>query len=86
MEWENMDSLYNKVEFAYQFTTPASDIPEDLKKDPAVVYRIDGDFEIKINGSVYFKENIALLEFYLYLDRWISTEKRCDSRIPLLYT
>jgi hypothetical protein len=67
-----MDGLSNQVAFSYQFTTDETDIPKSLKKDPSVAFRIEGDFEIKINGTLYFKENIALLEFYLYLRRWIS--------------
>ncbi|WP_044746938.1 hypothetical protein [Bacillus alveayuensis] len=67
-----MDSISNKIEFFYQFTSNESDIPKRLRKDPSTAFRIEGDFKIRINDQLYFEENIALLEFYLYLNKWIS--------------
>lgn len=82
-----MDSLSNQVAFDYQFTSGESDIPKRLIKDPSVAYRIEGDFQIKINDTLYFKENIALLEFYLYLRRWLlDIEKNGGAREIHYYT
>ncbi|MFT0801055.1 hypothetical protein VSK91_06310 [Bacillus swezeyi] len=65
-----MDGVSNKVEFHYQFTSDESDIPKKMRKDPSVALKVEGKFEIEINGNTYFKENLALLEFYVSLNEW----------------
>ncbi|MEK5272089.1 hypothetical protein NSR00_15215 [Aeribacillus sp. FSL K6-8394] len=67
-----MDSISNQLEFVYHFTTDESYIPKKWKKDSAIVLRVDGDFEIKVDGRSYCQEYVALLEFYLYLHRWLA--------------
>ncbi|MDI3411743.1 hypothetical protein QKW52_22145 [Bacillus sonorensis] len=74
-----MDSVSNKVEFNYQFTSDESDIPKKMRKDPSVAMRVEGKFEIKINGNTYFKENLALLEFYVSLNEWIKKSRKKQS-------
>ncbi|SHS63912.1 Uncharacterised protein [Mycobacteroides abscessus subsp. abscessus] len=65
-----MDKLSSKVELTYQFTSDGNSIPNELKNSPSVALRIEGILTIKINDTLYFQEDIALLEFYLYLLRW----------------
>ncbi|MCI4126258.1 hypothetical protein [Bacillus haynesii] len=60
-----------EVGFDYKFTSDESDIPMKMRKDPSVAMRVEGELEIKINENTYFKENIALLEFYVSLNEWI---------------
>ena len=67
-----MDSISSQIEFVYQFTTDESYIPKKWKKDSAIVLRVDGDFEINVDGRSYCQEYVALLEFYLYLHRWLA--------------
>ncbi|MCT2536820.1 hypothetical protein NC661_13685 [Aquibacillus koreensis] len=67
-----MDNIPSKIEFSYHFTSNEADIPKKLKKEPSIAFRIEGDFEITINGVSYFQENLTLLEFYLYLHRWFN--------------
>ncbi len=67
-----MDSISSQIEFVYHFTTDESYIPKKWKKDSAIVLRVDGDFEIKVDGRSYCQEYVALLEFYLYLHRWLA--------------
>ncbi|MDN5390051.1 MULTISPECIES: DUF7878 domain-containing protein [Bacillus] len=71
-------SKYNiqKVKFDYKFTSDESDIPMKMRKDPSVAMRVEGELEIKINEKTYFKENIALLEFYVSLNEWIKKIKK----------
>ena len=38
--------------------------------------RVEGELEIKINEITYFKENIALLEFYVSLNEWIKRTRK----------
>lgn len=47
-----------------------------MRKDPSVAMRVEGELEIKINEKTYFKENIALLEFYVSLNEWIKKNKK----------
>ncbi|MEC1193243.1 hypothetical protein P9C02_22740 [Bacillus paralicheniformis] len=71
-----MDGVSNQVEFVYKFTSEEADIPKKMKKDPSAAMRVEGEFKIKINGIVYFEENIALLEFYASLNEWIKKIKK----------
>ncbi|MBU8785256.1 MULTISPECIES: DUF7878 domain-containing protein [Bacillus] len=71
-----MDGVSNQVEFNYKFTSEEADIPKKMKKDPSVAMRVEGELEIRINGNTYFKENIALLEFYASLNEWIKKVKK----------
>ena len=80
-----MDSVSNKVEFNYQFTSDESDIPKKMRKDPSVAMRVEGKFEIKINGNTYFKENLALLEFYVSLNEWIKKIKKKNKATEYRY-
>ncbi|MEC1493799.1 MULTISPECIES: DUF7878 domain-containing protein [Bacillus] len=65
-----------KVKFDYKFTSDESDIPMKMRKGPSVAMRVEGELEIKINEITYFKENIALLEFYVSLNEWIKKNKK----------
>ncbi|WP_256254652.1 DUF7878 domain-containing protein [Bacillus licheniformis] len=47
-----------------------------MRKGPSVAMRVEGELEIKINEITYFKENIALLEFYVSLNEWIKKNKK----------
>jgi hypothetical protein len=71
-----MDKLSNSVEFEYEFTTDKGSIPFDLRNSPAVALRVEGILTIKINNDIYFQSDIALLEFYLYLLKWVQTNKK----------
>ncbi|MEN7374597.1 hypothetical protein ABC891_11355, partial [Bacillus licheniformis] len=71
-----MDGVSSQVEFVYKFTSEEADIPRKMKKDPSAAMRVEGEFKIKINGIVYFEENIALLEFYASLNEWIKKIKK----------
>ncbi|KAA1036990.1 hypothetical protein ERX35_010070 [Macrococcus equipercicus] len=42
-----------------------------MKKDITKLIFIEGDLTIKINNILFFKESIAMLEFYFYLDKWL---------------
>jgi len=68
-----MDSISNQLEFVYQFTTDESYIPKKWKKDSAIVLKVEGVFKILVDGKLYFHdEYLAILEFYLYLHRWLA--------------
>ena len=71
-----MDRLSNSVEFEYEFTTDKGSIPFDLRNSPAVALRVEGILTIKISNDTYFQSDIALLEFYLYLLKWVQTNKK----------
>ncbi|MFJ7362876.1 hypothetical protein ACIQWQ_01990 [Peribacillus frigoritolerans] len=71
-----MDKLSNSIEFEYEFTTDRDCIPFDLRNSPAVALRVEGILTIKINNDIYFQADIALLEFYLYLLKWVQTNKK----------
>ena len=77
-----MDSLSKQIEFLYQFTTNQSYIPKGWEKDSAIVLRVSGDFDIKVDGISYFRDDIALLEFYLYLERWLAIIESDKYDIP----
>jgi hypothetical protein len=68
-----MDNLSSKeLNFTYKFNGNREDIPQGDEQNPATVFLVDGNFSITIDGVLYFSEDIALLEFYLYLNRWIN--------------
>jgi hypothetical protein len=71
-----MDKSSNSVEFEFEFTTDKDSIPFDLRHSPAVALRVEGILTIKINNDIYFQADIALLEFYLYLLKWVQTNKK----------
>ncbi|MDI5789192.1 hypothetical protein PO124_14470 [Bacillus licheniformis] len=64
------------MKFDYKFTSDESDIPMKMRKGPSVAMRVEGELEIKINEITYFKENIALLEFYVSLNEWIKRTRK----------
>ncbi|WLR41841.1 hypothetical protein LC087_13455 [Bacillus carboniphilus] len=80
-----MNHLSNKIEINYQFTSGASEIPKNRRKDPSIAYMIEGDLIIRINNRLYFKENLALLEFYLCLDDWFKNIKKKHKIIEFKY-
>jgi hypothetical protein len=53
------------------FKTRSQDIREDDKRDPVVLYRIETDLEIIIEENIFFKEDVAIGEFYIELKRWL---------------
>lgn len=78
-----MDNLSSKeLTFSYEFNGNQEDIPKGEEKNPATVFIIEGKLSITIDGVLYFSEEIALLEFYLYLNRWI---KDLDQHIQKNY-
>lgn len=80
-----MDGVSSQVEFVYKFTSEEADIPRKMKKDPSAAMRVEGEFKIKINGIVYFEENIALLEFYASLNEWIKKIKKKNKVVEYRY-
>ncbi|MEM5018433.1 hypothetical protein WKH31_19270 [Metabacillus indicus] len=74
-----MDKLFNSLEFTYEFTSDSHCIPDCLKTDASTALRIEGLLTIKINGQIYFKADLALLEFYLYLNAWSKKNKKTRS-------
>jgi hypothetical protein len=68
-----MDNLSSKeLAFSYKFNGNRDDIPKGEEQNPATVFLVDGNLSIKIDNVLYFSEDIALFEFYLYLDRWMN--------------
>lgn len=68
----------NTVEFNYLFTTNFAHYTPKERRDSSIALEADATFEIKINNDEYFKEDIAILEFYIYLEKWLKKLKRTD--------
>lgn len=61
-----MDSTTYNIIFEYKFTSTKNDI----QRVASAASVFQGIFIIKIDDIIFFSEDIPLLEFYLYLERW----------------
>ncbi|UTH14710.1 DUF7878 domain-containing protein [Macrococcus equipercicus] len=61
----------NDISVKYHFTSNFKNLSFSEKMNVANLYLIEGILVIKLGNKIYFEENVALLEFWILLDRWI---------------
>ncbi len=60
----------NNLQFTYQFENEPTAISNKHYRDVPTILSIDATFTVKIKGEIYFKADIAILEFYKALLIW----------------
>lgn len=75
-----MDGFSGKIIFEYDFINKPNYISNKNQRDIPLILGVETIFRIKINGDLYFEEELALLELYKSLYRW--KEKMNGNEIP----
>lgn len=71
-----MDSISSKITFSNTFTCESDCISYKQRKNVNAILNVTSKFTIKINDEVYFdQEEFPILEFYKYLNKWVSLYK-----------
>lgn len=65
----------NNFSVDYHFTSNFNRLSFSERMNIANLYLIEGILVIKIGDKVYFEENVALLEFWTLLDRWLKNSE-----------
>ena len=63
----------NHFSVDYHFTSNFNKLSFGERMNVANLYSVEGILVIKIGHKVYFQEDIALLEFWILLDRWLKS-------------
>ena len=74
-----LNKITNKIDFEYVFTSNKEAISNKQRRDVPSILVVDALFVIKINNKLFFKEEIAILEFYKSLLKW--TEITTDNQL-----
>ncbi|WP_289649463.1 hypothetical protein [Macrococcus bovicus] len=76
----------NSFSVNYRFTSNFNRLSFGERMDVANLYLIEGILVIKIVDKVYFEEDVALLEFWILLDRWLKNIESENIRAFRYYT
>ncbi|WP_233880040.1 DUF7878 domain-containing protein [Virgibacillus halodenitrificans] len=69
-----MDNASSQINISFNFISDISNIDYKKKKDFSNVYNIQGMLNIRIENELFFSEEIALLEFYIQVKKWLSNK------------
>ncbi|WP_010199778.1 DUF7878 domain-containing protein [Bacillus sp. m3-13] len=73
----------NNLQFTYQFINERTAISNTHSRDVPTILSIDATLTVKIINEVYFKADIAILEFYKALLKW--KQEVTTSHIPAFH-
>ena len=75
-----MDSVSSKIIIEYDFVSEPDAISNKYKRDVPLILSVEAIVSIRINGELYFEEELAILEFYKSLFKW--KEKMNEYELP----